>query len=65
VFDILKDNEIISKGLCEKLKDAKGMRNILSHQYGSVDDGVVFHALTEELEKDVEEFVKKIKKAVK
>lgn len=63
VFDILSDNKIISEKLCKKLKDAKGMRNILSHQYGSVDDEIVFHALTEELENDVEEFIKNLRVA--
>ena len=41
-FDILAEEKIISKELAEKLKDAKGMRNILSHQYGNVDDKIIF-----------------------
>lgn len=41
-FDVLKNESIISEDLCNKLKDAKGMRNILAHEYGSVDDELVF-----------------------
>lgn len=59
-FDILAEEEIISGKLAAKLKDAKGMRNILSHQYGQVDDEIVFEAITEELDKDVIEFIEHI-----
>jgi len=66
-FDILAKGEIISNELAIKLKDAKGMRNILSHQYGNVDDEIVFESITEELDKDVREFIKLLgkKKRVK
>ncbi len=60
-FDILSEKEIISKKIAEKLKEAKGMRNLLAHKYGSVDDEIVFESVTEELEKDVKEFIKQIK----
>ncbi len=60
-FDILGEEKIISKNLSERLKDAKGMRNIITHDYGSIDNELVFHAITEELEKDTKEFIKKIK----
>lgn len=56
-FDILAGEEIISKELAAKLKDAKGMRNILSHQYGHIDDEIVFESITEELDRDVKEFI--------
>ena len=59
-FDILFNNKIISKELSLKLKDAKGMRNIIAHEYGKVEDELVFEAITEELEKDVKEFIKSI-----
>lgn len=61
-FDILSKEGIISDELSAKLKDAKGMRNIISHEYGKVDDEIVFDSITEELTKDVEEFIKNIKK---
>ena len=60
-FDILGENCIIELGLANRLKDAKGMRNILAHEYGKIDDGIVFHSVTEELQKDMEEFVKSVK----
>lgn len=61
-FDILMANGIISENLAEKLKDAKGMRNLLAHKYGTVDDEIVFDSITNELEKDVLEFIKEITK---
>ena len=42
--------------LAKKLRDAKGMRNILAHQYGKVEDKIVFNA-TKEIEADVNEFI--------
>lgn len=62
VFDILHKNEIISEKICEKMKDAKGMRNLIAHEYGSVDDKIVFHSITEEFEDDVNNFIEEIKK---
>ena len=61
VFDILVDEKIISLSLSEKLKDAKGMRNILAHEYGNVDDIIVFNSITKELIDDVNEFLIKIR----
>ena len=60
-FDILVSEKIISLSLSEKLKDAKGMRNILAHEYGNVDDIIVFNSITKELIGDVKEFLIKIK----
>ena len=37
------------------------MRNIIAHEYGKIDDKIVFEAITEELERDVKEFIKKVK----
>jgi len=64
-FDILAAENIISQELAEKLKDAKGMRNIIAHEYGTIDDELVFHSITEELEKDSEEFIKNIKEKLR
>ena len=60
-FDILKEEKIISEKLAEKLKDAKGMRNVIAHEYGKIDDELVFEAITEQLEKDVREFINSLK----
>lgn len=59
-FNILLEKKIIDEGLYKKLKQAKGMRNILAHQYGVVNDEIVFESITGELGKDVREFIKKI-----
>ena len=56
-FNILLENKIIDSDLSAKLKNAKGMRNIISHQYGKIDDGIVFEAITQELEKDIKKFI--------
>src|SRR3989344_5534752 len=60
-FDILTNEGIISKELAEKLKDAKGMRNLIAHEYGKVDDEIVFESITSELGRDTEHFVEKVK----
>jgi uncharacterized protein YutE (UPF0331/DUF86 family) len=60
-FDILARHKCISEDLATKLREAKGMRNIIAHEYGFVDDELVFHAITEELLKDSNEFVKSIR----
>ena len=64
-FSILLENKIISKNLASKLKDAKGMRNILSHQYGSIDDELVFKSIKNELESDIKEFIKETASLIK
>lgn len=64
-LDTLAESELISRGLSTKLKEAKGMRNIISHQYGSVDDEIVFESITSELSKDVLEGIKYVKKMLR
>lgn len=59
-FKILLEHKIIDEGLYKKLKQAKGMRNIIAHQYGIVDDKTVFKAIKEELDADVKNFIEKI-----
>lgn len=61
-FDTLVKADIISKELAEKLKDAKGMRNIIAHEYGKIDDELVFYSLKDELIIDTQEFIKQISK---
>lgn len=64
-FSILSEGRIISSDLATKLKNTKGMRNIISHQYGKIDDEIVFEAITEELDKDVKTFIERIQTAIK
>lgn len=63
-FDILFEEKIISSDLSKKLKSAKGMRNLIAHEYGYVDDEIVFNSITEELERDITDFIKQIKKLI-
>lgn len=61
-FDVLIQEGIIPEELGKKLKDAKGMRNIIAHKYGKIDDEIVFEVISEELDKDVRKFINNIKK---
>lgn len=61
-FEVLSDKKIISKELADSLKEAKGMRNFLAHQYGKVDDELVFEAVQKEIFNDVDEFISQIEK---
>ena len=64
-FNILLENGIIDSSLENKLRNTKGMRNIISHQYGKIDDEIVFAAISQELDNDAREFIKSIKKEMK
>jgi uncharacterized protein YutE (UPF0331/DUF86 family) len=64
-IELLSNNGIINENLSENLKSAKSMRNIIAHEYGQVDDELVFEAITEQLEKDVREFIKSIENNLK
>ncbi len=64
-FSILQKEGIISSELSIKLQDAKRMRNILVHEYGTVSDEIVFHAVSEELPKDVTSFLAFVKRGEK
>lgn len=62
IFNILAKNKIISEELAIRLKDAKDMRNIIIHNYIKVEDTIVYHAITEEIFKDAEDFLEEVKK---
>ena len=62
IFEILLQKNIISDSLSKKLRNAKSMRNIIAHEYGKVDDEIVFQSITEELKNDINEFLDVIKK---
>ncbi|MBI2559175.1 DUF86 domain-containing protein [Candidatus Woesearchaeota archaeon] len=59
-FKILLENKAIDNDLAAKLKNAKGMRNIISHQYGKIDDEIVFESIAEEIARDGKKFAKEI-----
>lgn len=60
-FNILLENKIIDGDLANKLKCAKGMRNILAHRYGKIDDEIIFESIKKELGDDVDKFVESVK----
>jgi uncharacterized protein YutE (UPF0331/DUF86 family) len=64
-FEVLKENKIISDIFSKRLREAKSMRNIIAHEYGKIDDEVVFESIKEQLIPDVEEFIKQIKEFLK
>lgn len=64
-FKILEQNGITSNELYKHLKDAKGMRNFIAHQYGEINNKLVFEAIKEEISKDVTEFIGSVRKHIK
>ncbi len=56
----LANEGIIEQNLYLRLKDAKGMRNFIIHQYEKINDSLVFTTIKEELEKDINEFLDSI-----
>ena len=61
-FDILASAGIITRELAVSLKEAKGMRNILAHQYGDIDDTIIFESIDGDIETDAMEFVSAVLK---
>ncbi len=58
----MEKEELISSKLSFNLKQIKGMRNVLAHQYRNMDNNLVFETITTELVRDVKEFLEIIKK---
>jgi uncharacterized protein YutE (UPF0331/DUF86 family) len=61
LFYILMNKAILTPELTEKFHKAKGMRNIIVHEYGYIDDIQVFEVISKMIIPDVEEFLKQIK----
>lgn len=64
VFIILGKNKVIPSGLAIKLSEAKGMRNILAHEYGKVNDQLIYKTLKEEIIPDVKEYLAYLRKVI-
>ncbi len=64
VFKILEKHKVISPELAFRLSEAKGMRNILAHEYGKVNDQLVYEAVHNELIRDVKEFLGEVEKLI-
>ncbi len=60
VFDVLFENKIISENVYIKMKNAKGMRNIIAHRYGELDDNLIFESITKNLITDANKFTEEI-----
>lgn len=60
-FHLLSKNKIIDDNLANKLSDLRWMRDRLAHRYDTIDDILVFQTINEEIEKDINEFITKIK----
>ena len=61
----MAENKIIDINLGSRLKDAKRMKNIISHQYGKISNEIVFNSIKNELRKDAVEFVDLIERFMK
>ena len=48
-FNVLAKDGSIDKGLAERLKKAKGMRNVIAHLYGEVYDEIVINSISDRL----------------
>ena len=57
-FDVLAQAGIIPQELAHQLKEAKGMRNVIAHQYGR--DTLLFRAVAEELPHDIRQFLQAV-----
>lgn len=59
VFDILAKHKIISEELNKRLQKMVGFRNIIVHEYETVDLNIVHRILTEDI-KDIHLFLKQV-----
>jgi len=59
LFDILGEHKVISKDLDSRLKKMVGFRNIIIHEYGTIDMDKVYKILTHDI-KDIRLFLKQI-----
>jgi uncharacterized protein YutE (UPF0331/DUF86 family) len=64
LFDKLEQAGIITSSRKESLKEMKGFRNILVHEYGQVNDMIVYEILQNNLN-DFEAFKQEILQAIK
>lgn len=60
-FYILNEENIISRELTEKMAGMVGFRNVIAHDYETVNYDIVYDILQNKL-KDIEEFIEIIKK---
>ncbi len=63
IFEKLEREGIISRSMKEALREMKGVRNILVHEYGEVDDQIVYEVIKTKLN-DFEVFKQEILKTL-
>ncbi len=49
LFEKLRRDRVISDPMAETLRRMKGLRNLLVHEYGRVNDGIVFEVVSQRL----------------
>lgn len=59
LFDKMQKKKLLSKEMAVTLKEMKGFRNILVHEYADIDDELVFRALKAKLN-DFNKFKKEV-----
>ena len=62
-FEILNEENVISRQLLEKMKDMVGFRNVVAHDYAKINYDIVYDVLHNKLV-DVEQFITEIKKSL-
>ena len=64
LFEKLERASLLSTQMADTVKEMKGLRNILVHEYGHVDDLIVYQAVATELG-DFTDFKKEILEVLK
>lgn len=64
LFELLAKKDLITPAMKKKLRAMRGFRNIIVHEYGRVDEKIVYEMLTKRL-KDFSEFKRRILKSVR
>ncbi|MDP2914723.1 MAG: DUF86 domain-containing protein [Candidatus Aminicenantes bacterium] len=64
LFELLAKKNLITPAMKNKLRAMRGFRNIIVHEYGRVDEKIVYEMLTKRL-KDFSEFKRQILKTVR
>ena len=57
--NLVREKKIFSKEIINLVKDMKGLRNILVHKYGSINDELIYELLSERLS-DFDRTIKEI-----
>ncbi|MBS3778414.1 MAG: DUF86 domain-containing protein [Candidatus Thermoplasmatota archaeon] len=60
IFDLLKQQQVVSSTLSSKLKKMKGFKNLLIHRYEHIKDDLVYEFINNQID-DFYEFEKTIK----